>query len=94
MQNNFERTRPMQGMYHNLLRDYPKAEPVMAPSEIMTDETQKVMEKSEFPKMTPLGMAYIPFQQWEQPYDTDTAFPIGTIFPSLDYPFQGGGPCA
>lgn len=30
-------------------------------------------------------MAYVPYQQWEEPYDADTAFPIGTMFPALDY---------
>lgn len=47
------------------------------------------MPMTEFPKHTPVAMAYIPFQQWEEPYDTETALSRGTIFPSLDKPFIG-----
>lgn len=47
------------------------------------------MPKGEFPSETPLAMAYVPFQCWEEPYDRDTAFARGTIFPSLDKPFIG-----
>ena len=28
---------------------------------------------------------------WEQPYDIDTAFSVGTLFPCLNKPFLGGG---
>lgn len=45
--------------------------------------------KGEFPPMTPVGMAYVPFQTWERPYDSDAALSRGTIFPSLDKPFIG-----
>ena len=44
-----------------------------------------------FPDKTPIGMAYIPFQQWETPYSDTKAFSKGTIFPSLDKPFIGKG---
>lgn len=36
-----------------------------------------------------LAMSYVPIQQWEQPYDEDTALCRGTVFPSLDKPFLG-----
>lgn len=44
---------------------------------------------SPFPKETPIGMAYVPYQQWEKPYDEQVALERGTIFPSLDKPFIG-----
>ena len=47
--------------------------------------------RTPLPEETPIGMAYVPYQQWEEPYDADTAFPIGTMFPALDYPYRGGG---
>lgn len=45
--------------------------------------------KGDFPKDTPIGMAYVPFQKWENPYDDNIALSRGTIFPSLDKPFIG-----
>ncbi|MGN0585391.1 MAG: spore coat associated protein CotJA [Ruminococcus sp.] len=45
---------------------------------------------SPFPKETPIGMAYVPYQQWEQTYDAKEGFSRGTIFPELDLPFAGG----
>lgn len=42
-----------------------------------------------FPKSTPIGMAYVPFQKWEKTYDVNIALSRGTIFPSLDKPFIG-----
>lgn len=53
------------------------------------DSGECSMPMSEFPKETPLAMAYVPFQVWEEPYDNDTALSRGTIFPSLDKPFIG-----
>lgn len=44
---------------------------------------------SRFPAETPIGMAYVPFQQWETPYDDVVALSRGTMFPSLDLPFIG-----
>ena len=45
--------------------------------------------KTAFPAQTPIGMAYIPFQMWEKPYDDVVGMSRGTIFPSLDKPFIG-----
>ena len=42
---------------------------------------------SRFPEHTPLAMAYVPFQKWEQPYSDEKAFNTGTIFPELNLPF-------
>lgn len=38
----------------------------------------------------PVGMAYVPMQQWGKTYDLDTGFSRGTIFPDLDLPFLAG----
>gem|GEM_PF-1857648 len=43
-----------------------------------------------FPEQTPIGMAYIPFQPWEEPYDAQQGLERGTMFPSLDLPFKRG----
>ena len=47
------------------------------------------MNKSPFPEETPIGMCYVPFQQWETPYAENVALERGTMFPSLDLPFYG-----
>lgn len=36
-----------------------------------------------------VGMAYVPWQKWQQPYDYEKGFQAGTIFPDLDLPFLG-----
>lgn len=36
-----------------------------------------------------LGMAYVPWQSWETPYELPVGFSRGTIFPKLDKPFIG-----
>lgn len=45
---------------------------------------------SPFPEKTPIGMAYVPYQQWGEIYDAKEGFNRGTMFPELDYPFKGG----
>ncbi len=45
---------------------------------------------TSFPAVTPTGMAYVPYQLWSEPYDADTGFSRGTMFPELDLPFAGG----
>ncbi|MBQ7981089.1 MAG: spore coat associated protein CotJA [Oscillospiraceae bacterium] len=49
--------------------------------------------RSIFPEETPLGMCYVPFQQWETPYAENTALEQGTMFPSLVMPFCGKESC-
>uniref|UniRef100_UPI0032604C7A spore coat associated protein CotJA n=1 Tax=Clostridium sp. NkU-1 TaxID=1095009 RepID=UPI0032604C7A len=39
----------------------------------------------------PVGMAYVPWQCWQQVYPMDTALSMGTIFPDLSKPFIMGG---
>lgn len=42
----------------------------------------------------PLGMAYVPWQTWNEVYEIDKAFHTGTIFPELDKGFYcAGGGC-
>ncbi|MBE6841937.1 MAG: spore coat associated protein CotJA [Oscillospiraceae bacterium] len=50
------------------------------------------METSgRFPSATPLAMAYVPFQTWEEPFDASDALQAGTLFPQLDLPFMEEG---
>lgn len=35
----------------------------------------------------PVAMAYVSWQNWETPYNPESALCRGTIFPSLDLPF-------
>lgn len=37
----------------------------------------------------PIGMAYVPMQQWRQTYEFDKGLHYGTIFPELNKPFTG-----
>lgn len=36
-----------------------------------------------------VGMAYVPWQKWQEPYDYEKGLNVGTIFPDLDLPFLG-----
>ena len=46
---------------------------------------------TRFPEETPVAMAYVPFQFFENEYETAVAFKKGTLFPELDKPFMPGG---
>ena len=41
----------------------------------------------------PVGMAYVPWQNWNQIYELDKALSRGTLFPELDKPFIGRRAC-
>ena len=45
--------------------------------------------RGRFPQDTPLAMAYVSYQEWEDTYAENVALAKGTIFPSLDMPFLG-----
>ena len=45
--------------------------------------------RGRFPQDSPLAMAYVPYQEWEDTYAENVALAKGTIFPSLDMPFLG-----
>ncbi len=47
--------------------------------------------QSVFPAVTPPGMAYVPYQQWGDVYETEKGFRSGTMFPVLDLPFRCAG---
>ena len=49
-----------------------------------------VVVVSPFPEKTPIGMAYVPVQQWAELYEPCDALYRGTAFPELDFPFGGG----
>lgn len=38
----------------------------------------------------PVGMGYVPWQQWQQTYSLEQGLNRGTIFPDLDLPFVMG----
>lgn len=46
---------------------------------------------SKFPEDTPLAMCYVPWQEYGETYNENTALEKGTIFPDLYFPFQGKG---
>ena len=53
---------------------------------------QQNNDKCSIPKAKcSLAMAYVPWQKWEKMYDDESAFEIGTAFPSLNLPFCAGG---
>lgn len=37
-----------------------------------------------------VAMAYVPWQRWDKTYEPCRALSIGTIFPELNKPFEGG----
>jgi hypothetical protein len=37
----------------------------------------------------PIGMCYVPWQQWGDLYDLCTGYDAGTIFPELNKPYLG-----
>ena len=50
---------------------------------------RKDSSMSAFPAETPIGMAYVPYQQWKNIYDPAVGIDRGTIFEDLDKPFLG-----
>ena len=58
-------------------------------------EIEENSRPPQMPNQQPMvaGMAYVPWQRWQQPYDYEEGFRTGTIFPELNLPFlayQGG----
>ncbi|MDO4168090.1 MAG: spore coat associated protein CotJA [Eubacteriales bacterium] len=49
---------------------------------------QPCMKKDPLQGM-PLGIGYVPIQQWDQTYCPEKALERATIFPCLDLPFCG-----
>ena len=87
MKDSFEFMRMSAAMRHHLLNE--EAE--------KTEAAHAPVNKSDtsihrFPLKTPIGMTYVPVQQWGETYKVEEAFDRGTLFPELDFPF-GGGDC-
>ena len=75
----------------------PSGKPYKDMSEMKTTNSNphKSMSENEHvpttcPKMV-LAMAYVLDQKWETPYEVTEGIHRGTLFPSLDKPFLGGG---
>ncbi|MBQ1463621.1 MAG: spore coat associated protein CotJA [Ruminococcus sp.] len=43
------------------------------------------------PEHPRLAMAYVPWQQWGDTMDSDSALECGTLFKDLVFPFERGG---
>ncbi|MBQ8961655.1 MAG: spore coat associated protein CotJA [Ruminococcus sp.] len=48
-------------------------------------------QASPFPENAPLGMAYVPMQQWGDTCSPEEALENGSLFPELIFPFMRGG---
>lgn len=46
-------------------------------------------DMTTFPAQVSVGMAYVPYQVWQNVYDPQVAIERGTIFEDLDKPFIG-----
>ena len=58
-------------------------------SNVILDIVSESLCKCENIENMPIGMAYVPWQQWKTVFDLDKALKVGTIFPELDLPFLG-----
>jgi hypothetical protein len=72
----------------------PTTLPAAAPQKPTTLPANVSQIPSNFPPKTPIGMCYVPFQQWETPLAENIGFEAGTIFPSLVLPFSTEKGCA
>lgn len=64
-----------------------------APQQVMGQEPVAAMPGCSMEALRdrfPVGMGYVPMQQWEMPYPMERALMRGTIFSALDYPFVMG----
>ncbi|MEG0805073.1 MAG: spore coat associated protein CotJA [Lachnospiraceae bacterium] len=52
-------------------------------------DTKSYQDKIETANETPIGMAYVPWQHFNNVYEPDKALVFGTIFPELNKPFCG-----
>jgi len=55
------------------------------------DRNEMTYKNDDINRWDIIGICYVPMQKWEQIYDEDTAYSVGTLFPSLNLPFLGGG---
>ena len=55
---------------------------------MLADQTIPMQPQGVFPAQLSLAMAYVPYQQWEDPMCARDALCAGTVFPSLVKPFM------
>lgn len=60
-----------------------------AETESSCTSCSRMSNMTAFPAETPIGMAYVPYQQWRKVYEPAVALERGTIFEELDKPFLG-----
>ena len=48
-------------------------------------------DTASMPERPRLAMAYVPWQQWGETMDSDSALECGTMFKDLVFPFERGG---
>jgi hypothetical protein len=72
----------------------PSTLPAAAPQKPVTLPASVSQIPGDFPPQTPIGMCYVPLQQWETPLAENVGFEAGTIFPSLVLPFNTSKGCA
>ena len=68
----------------------PVIPPMISPNPYAAEPMWNQGRTGENQEHFPIGMGYVPMQNWENPYPMEHGFRRGTIFPSLDYPFTGG----
>ena len=61
------------------------------PEQRMSDEMGCYMRENDSYRCDsyPIGMAYVPWQEFREIYDMERALEVGTIFEELDKPFLG-----
>ncbi len=69
-------------------QNHQPAPPVQQHQACLNDQNCEICPQPPQQTMMP-GMAYVPWQIWQQPYDYEKGFEVGTIFPDLDFPFLG-----
>ena len=74
---------------------YNNHRPVPSPSPSCSYRTDcRANTRHPFPSDTPIAMAYVPWQKWENIYEPCKGLEHGTIFRDLDKPFMWrGGRC-
>lgn len=60
-----------------------------SPRGLASDEAKMSCHHSRNIDEFPVGMAYVPWQQWKEQYDLQKGFQVGTIFPDLHKPYVG-----
>ncbi|MCD8053985.1 MAG: spore coat associated protein CotJA [Lachnospiraceae bacterium] len=67
----------------------PCCSPAPRPRSGMAPEAAVSSDIDQFP----VGMTYVPWQTWQNLYEAEYGFQVGTIFGDLDYPWEVGRCC-